>query len=1475
MAVPGGSVSGGSIAGQIILTDQTQAAVDSAIARAATLDKKFQDLQNTVTKGGASLGSFGTQGEQAAARLASSGAVAARGIGLIQVELTKAEQEVRNLKREVQNFDDTVGPGFKAATGAMLDEAIAKTERLKAEFREAKKEFTSAPSGGANFLKNLTGQLDSFAGSAKNVGMQATVGITLPLLAAGGAAVKLGMDAIESENLVAVSFGNMKQSADDWSKGLQKSLGLNEYEVRKQAGTLFNMTTGMGIARDKAFDLSTGMTKLAYDMASFRNINVEDAFIKLRSGLTGETEPLKAIGILVDEATVKQEAYRTGIAHVGAELTQQQKIMARWSAILRQTGNDQGDLARTLDSPSNMLRVLGQRVENVAISFGMALMPVVEKVIHLMQGGVGVLEKAVNLFTALPQPVQLIVLALGGIAAVAGPALMFIGQIASGISGAIKLYTALAGAQTMAATSAASAAASTTATVAAAEAASGGLIATIIGGFEAAGAAVAGFLTWPVLLVAGITAAVGAILYHFGLLGPIKDFFVDLGTVAVGFAKQLAGQVYDAVKSFGSSVLEGAESLGKMIYKIDAWALSLVGIDLDAVVEKVKNFATQSYEWVSTKLDQAYEKAKSWARSVRDVVHETAEAFRESVPDVKPTSGFKSVADQAADLRLKMIPLPEVATDAASGFQKLTDRLRDAANELKNLKSIDKKQLGDLLKAGVDPSIIQKSTGLSSMAIDLFQKQEQAATKAAKASDTVAKANDKIAHSMYDLTGAQVEAIKYYQLENLSVEQIAQKLEIYPLQVKQAIDADKERIEFGKKSVKQQEELLKAPGQALLDNLKVQNSAQDAYWKFVNETTLVGVDKELAEIDRWVAGEKAKLDQRASNYEASIRDIEKLANAKRVEAKTQGEIKTGPFAHVFGPEMPPEVAQRIAKRFTSQFREVISTDVPQILMSAFEGGGGIWGAIDSLAIKIGARFKESDMFKGFASSVSSKMGSMFSFGSSTLAKGLTNIFSGGISAAIDIGMQLLAKGVKKLFGGPSEDELKGRDASRKFEDSIIGTLTAQQKAEAGSDRWKQVVIGVRDAYRDVGKSAAEAEAIVQKLWQAEKEGPEAVKKVQDEIEASIDKAKKLREGASKFGMSQSELDQAAADAKEVYEYMAKSGQYSAKQIEDAFKSAQEAADRAAGIDVDAQKKAEEATKSALDELIAQRDELLKGIAQEAPEENMGVIEKQMREQAAALEASIKAQQEATTAAATAATDALDKAMERNTGVVGPRAETQLQQVVANNEQAQATMDQAIDQHLSKQTDAVMSATDKQALYIKQTLESIKIDPIHVEVKLDFPATGIVLPGGVAGGEKKNWKDGEIGSQIADDRFKNDWDAGYGEAQPASSGALVTPAGLSYYARGGRVRWRKQGTDDIPAMLTAGERVLSVDQNKAFEAGVRMAKNSPASGSDEIPPIHLYNTITLDGHVVTTQVIKNIKHDKRAAKQDLRDAIGMK
>lgn len=253
---------------------------------------------------------------------------------------------------------------------------------ISANTRELRRELNSVQGQLRNFGRETERQTSGVRNAFKKLGIGL---IALGLGKIIKKQISTAMEAIESENLFDTVMGGWSKSVRAWSQELQKELGLNAYEVRKNVGVLFNMTQSMGLAKKEALAMSKQLTELSYDMASFYNIGADEAFNKLQAGITGEAEGLKRLGILVNETTIKQFAYKNGIAQVGAQLTEQQKVTARYLAIMEQTSNAQGDLARTISSPSNQLRILKTQLEVIRTNLGMAFMPIVQIVLPILR----------------------------------------------------------------------------------------------------------------------------------------------------------------------------------------------------------------------------------------------------------------------------------------------------------------------------------------------------------------------------------------------------------------------------------------------------------------------------------------------------------------------------------------------------------------------------------------------------------------------------------------------------------------------------------------------------------------------------------------------------------------------------------------------------------------------------------------------------------------------------------------------------------------------------------------------------------------------------------------------------------------------------------------------------------------------------------------------------------------------------------
>lgn len=324
----------------------------------------------------------------------------------------------------------SVSVGELEATFRLKDQITSELKAIGKTVGDVSGRITDAAS---KAVPSLGESLSRLGGGMKSFGTALTVGVTAPIVGVGAAAIAAGMDAVESENLFEVSFGNMAGAAREWSEKTSDALGLNEYELRRNSATIYTMSESMGLSKQAAFDMATGISELSADMASFRNLSVEEAFEKIRSGIVGEAEPLKQLGILVDENTVKMTAYKKGIAEYGAELTQQQKVQARWAAILQQTSKDQGDLARTMDSPTNQIKAMRAAFEETTIQLGTAMLPVLRDAIAAIKSLVPYVQSAVTWFAELPESTRNWGIGLAAVAAAAGPVLFVMGGLVSSI----------------------------------------------------------------------------------------------------------------------------------------------------------------------------------------------------------------------------------------------------------------------------------------------------------------------------------------------------------------------------------------------------------------------------------------------------------------------------------------------------------------------------------------------------------------------------------------------------------------------------------------------------------------------------------------------------------------------------------------------------------------------------------------------------------------------------------------------------------------------------------------------------------------------------------------------------------------------------------------------------------------------------------------------------------------------------------
>ena len=215
-------------------------------------------------------------------------------------------------------------------------------------------------------------------------------------IAAGAAAAKIGQwlvdfgkqaisaasDLQEVQNVVDVTFGDGARQIEAWAQTAATQFGLTETQAKRFTSTMGAMLKSSDIADDKIVEMSTDLAGLAADMASFYNMDFETAFQKIRSGISGETEPLKQLGINMSVANLEAFALTKGITKAFDAMSQGEQTMLRYQYLMQATADAQGDFARTSDGFANATRMLESNIEQLKANVGSVLMPTVTAVVN-------------------------------------------------------------------------------------------------------------------------------------------------------------------------------------------------------------------------------------------------------------------------------------------------------------------------------------------------------------------------------------------------------------------------------------------------------------------------------------------------------------------------------------------------------------------------------------------------------------------------------------------------------------------------------------------------------------------------------------------------------------------------------------------------------------------------------------------------------------------------------------------------------------------------------------------------------------------------------------------------------------------------------------------------------------------------------------------------------------------------------------
>lgn len=309
-------------------------------------------------------------------------------------ELNKIRQEMQQFQQELNSL--AIHPTFDGGrfqrelqqAQQQSTQATEEIQRLQQQIQSLQQAADGGDSGGG-VLSGFLSRLDVIGdiASGQFLANMAVNGINSIIDGVTGSiseSIGLASDLVETQNVVDVTFEDSASTINKWAREALNAYGITETKAKQYSSTLGAMLKSMGIADDQVLQMSMDMAGLAADMASFYNLDHDTAFEKIRSGISGENEPLKALGINMSVANLNAFALEKGMNKAFDKMSQAEQATLRYHYLLEATKDAQGDFARTGDSFSNEMRKLQTNLDRIKTEFGKGLLGVVTPAISLL-----------------------------------------------------------------------------------------------------------------------------------------------------------------------------------------------------------------------------------------------------------------------------------------------------------------------------------------------------------------------------------------------------------------------------------------------------------------------------------------------------------------------------------------------------------------------------------------------------------------------------------------------------------------------------------------------------------------------------------------------------------------------------------------------------------------------------------------------------------------------------------------------------------------------------------------------------------------------------------------------------------------------------------------------------------------------------------------------------------------------------------
>lgn len=566
----------------------------------------------------------------------------------------------------------------------MATELEAIIARLKANTAHMARGFEDMVRKARTSTQQIADHFKRLGRTVQNIGKKMFTAVTLPISGLTGFSIKAASDVQELMNLVAVTFGDATDSVVMWASETSDAVQRSRYDLLQAAGDFASFLKPLGVAPEQVKPMSQALAQLTTDIGSFRNMADAEVMTRLFSGMAGETEAVRRLGIDIGVAAVEAELLSLGFEGNFQTATQAQKAVARYNLIMRQTSDAQGDAIRTAGSFENQWKGFLATMRDVRVAIGNHLLPIATRLVSAARNiGIG--------FNNLSESGQRTILMFAGIAAAVGPGLIVLGTLIRLIGFAIGGFGMLANVGTRAIGFL------------------GRTIATVIGG---AVSAITGFIGYVGAIPAAMATAIAATIAAM-LLFPatMKEIFSmeALSAILDTFQVAFYNKVVAPTKIMINDLIEAINR----IPGIDIELLELPG--QREISDTTKEFANNLSSTFETELNRVKGQLASAMEGVtdsvmgilpeglRDVLSELRNfAFGDFGADIGMDQG---IMDMDEFMKKYMDAFDTMGDFGSQTIQGLSEDAKDLAEDLRQAfigRLADINSLGDAMSAVLD-----------------------------------------------------------------------------------------------------------------------------------------------------------------------------------------------------------------------------------------------------------------------------------------------------------------------------------------------------------------------------------------------------------------------------------------------------------------------------------------------------------------------------------------------------------------------------------------------------------------------------------------------------------------------------------------------------------------------------------------------------------------------------------------------------